>query len=59
MQPRTETPKAALWTWQEVCRYFRVTRRTLQRWVKDGTFPAPVRIGRGTVRWRAADVLKL
>lgn len=30
---------------------------TLWRWVKDGKFPQPVKLGPGSTRWRESDVL--
>jgi hypothetical protein len=32
-------------------------RRTIRRWVQQGTFPAPVKLGGGGLaRWRLSDV---
>ena len=31
---------------------------TLWRWVKAGTFPAPVKLGSNTTAWLASDVQK-
>lgn len=33
-----------------------VGKSTIFRWVEQGMFPAPVRIGRGFCRWRTEDV---
>jgi len=33
-----------------------VTKPTIYRWMKEGLFPAPVKIGGGTVRWLEADL---
>lgn len=40
---------------EELAKRWRITRRTLDNWEKDGRIPAPVRIGR-TVRYRLSDV---
>ncbi len=29
---------------------------TIWRWIKAGTFPAPIRLGPGIVAWRGADL---
>ncbi|MEV9633324.1 AlpA family phage regulatory protein [Burkholderia pseudomallei] len=33
-----------------------VKKTTLYRWIREGTFPAPVRLGTRSVGWHAADV---
>lgn len=33
-----------------------VSRATLWRWAKNGNFPAPVKLGRNSVGWRASEV---
>lgn len=33
-----------------------ISRATLFRWVKDGKFPAPVKLGEKVSAWRAQDV---
>lgn len=35
---------------------YRISRPTLWRWVAQGRFPNPVKLGPQTTRWRAADV---
>lgn len=40
----------------EVCERFKVSRGTLQRWIKAGFFPAPVKIGPRTIRFRSVDL---
>lgn len=40
----------------EVARLLGVNARTLRRLVLAGELPAPVRIGKRTVRWRRGDV---
>lgn len=43
---------------REVCLALGISRSTLDRQVKAGTLPSPVRFGR-TVRWRPADIAEL
>lgn len=33
-----------------------MSRRTIERWVRDGRFPRPYKLGGSTLRWRRADV---
>lgn len=41
----------------ELRRLVKVNKRTIQRWVKNGSFPGPVEVGGGGLaRWRRADV---
>ena len=40
----------------EVCRLVGVCRSTIYRWVSEGCFPQPVRIGERAVRWRVDDL---
>ena len=42
----------------EVANRYRISRPTIWRWVKNGTFPKPVRLGEGSTRWRLADLEK-
>lgn len=40
----------------EVLRTTGVSTATLYRWIKDGHFPAPVKLGPNSVAWRASVV---
>ena len=40
----------------EVCLLVGVCRSTVYRWVSEGSFPQPVRIGERAVRWRIDDI---
>ena len=40
---------------REVCERMRCGRSTLWRWVKDGDFPKPLKIG-GMTRWKESVV---
>lgn len=39
-----------------VCKHLQVTNRTIQRWIRDGNFPPPVRLSPRCLRWRVEDV---
>ena len=39
-----------------VCSITTKSKPTIYRWVKNGLFPAPVRIGPNSVAWRAQDI---
>ena len=41
---------------REVCNVLSVSRTTLWRRVRDGSFPAPLRLSDNIVGWRVADV---
>lgn len=41
---------------QEIVERLGIGRSTLFRWVKEGSFPQPIRAGRRFTRWRLSDV---
>jgi len=41
---------------QEIEAKFTVSRATIYRWIKAGTFPQAIHIGTNMVRWRASDI---
>ena len=41
---------------QQVEKLFQVSRPTLYRWIKQGKFPKPIRLGANMVRWKASDI---
>lgn len=43
---------------EKVARILDTTVRTLRRWVKEGKFPAPVRVA-GVKRWRAVEIQRI
>jgi predicted DNA-binding transcriptional regulator AlpA len=49
--------EAGCLTAQCVASIFQISKRTLFRKVAMREVPAPVRIGKGTVRWRRKDIL--
>ncbi len=40
----------------ELCELVGVCRSTVYRWISEGSFPQPVRIGERAVRWRIDDI---
>ncbi|RHZ95342.1 AlpA family phage regulatory protein [Cereibacter sphaeroides] len=42
---------------KQVAERYGVSRATIWRWVKTGTFPRPVTFSPGCVRWSEAEVL--
>lgn len=43
-----------LLTLKEVCEIFRVTRWTIDNWIKEGRFPKPLR--KGFLRWPEGEI---
>ncbi|MDE0237493.1 MAG: AlpA family phage regulatory protein [bacterium] len=41
---------------RDVCARYGISTTTLHRWVSGGEFPAPVRLGGRSVRWRVSDL---
>lgn len=35
---------------------YSVSRSTIWRWLKEGKFPKPIRLGEGSTRWRLSDL---
>ena len=42
---------------EDVAKRFGVARSTIWRWVKQGLFPQPYRLGPSTTRWQEKDIL--
>lgn len=40
----------------EVAIRYNVSRPTIWRWVKNGQFPKPIKLGMGSSRWRLTDL---
>lgn len=40
----------------EVAKRYKVSRPTIWRWVSDGNFPRPIKLGTGSTRWRFSDL---
>ena len=57
MKPNTTTTTTAHWLDVEaVAERFGVSKNTIWRWVREGKFPAPVKLGENCTRWRIADI---
>ena len=41
---------------REVLALLSVSRSTLNRWIREGAFPRPVKLGKRAVRWRRSDI---
>ena len=41
---------------EQVAKRFSVSKDTIWRWKRNGEFPAPVKLGGTTTRWRLADI---
>ncbi|MFB9953414.1 helix-turn-helix transcriptional regulator [Rhizobium puerariae] len=48
-----------LLTSEDIVSEFKITPRTLHRWISEGRFPTPLRVGKGRSRrrWYEADVI--
>lgn len=40
----------------EVAIRYNISRPTIWRWVKQGKFPKPVKLGGGTSRWKLSEL---
>lgn len=47
---------SALVRLDEVCQMVGVSRSAIYKWMNEGRFPKPVRVGHRAVRWRIAEV---
>ncbi|ALV90965.1 MULTISPECIES: helix-turn-helix transcriptional regulator [Pantoea] len=36
---------------RDVCHHLRISRSTLDRWIRNGDFPAPLKVGKKVVGW--------
>ena len=43
---------------EQVARRYDVSTDSIWRWARKKKFPAPVRVGGGTTRWRRADIIE-
>jgi excisionase family DNA binding protein len=49
----------AYYTTREVAHLFRVSPQTVTRWVTEGRFPPPLRVGRRRLLWDTESVRRL
>jgi len=52
----TETSATLYLSVDQVATRFNVSKDTIWRWKRNGDFPAPVKLGGTTTRWRLADI---
>ena len=41
---------------QDLESLFQISRATIYRWVKEGSFPKPIHLGANMVRWKVSDI---
>jgi prophage regulatory protein len=41
----------------DLCKFLSVSRSSIYKWISDGTFPEPVRLGQRMVRWRIEAIV--
>lgn len=41
---------------KELSERYSVSRATIWRWVKEGHFPAPIKIAANSTRWKLSDI---
>ena len=56
MQSETKTVLREVLSDDDVAEHFDVSTRTIWRWVADGDFPAPLRIGRRMRYWDSVQI---
>ncbi|SAI47639.1 transcriptional regulator [Bordetella ansorpii] len=56
-QPPAALSRDALYSWTDIAPFVRVGRETWRRYIKAGTAPAPVQLGKRCSRYRGSDVL--
>ena len=56
MKPSTTTPEQTFLSVRLVANRYGVSPNTIWRWVREGKFPAPVKLGENCTRWRIADI---
>jgi prophage regulatory protein len=42
---------------RDVTTRLRISRPTLWRWCREGSFPLPIRLGKNTIAWRERDII--
>ena len=43
-------------TRQQIEKLFQISRPTIYRWIKEGKFPAQIRLGANMVRWKTSHL---
>lgn len=52
----SSSPEKTYLTDKEVASHFNVSTDSIRRWIREGHFPKPMRIGTGTSRWLRTDI---
>lgn len=52
----TAAPTPRFWRWRAVCSFAGISKATLERRIKAGDFPQPVKLGPNTIAWPADEV---
>lgn len=52
----SSTPATYYLSVEQVAKRFSVSKDTIWRWKRNGEFPAPVKLGGTTTRWRLSDI---
>lgn len=53
----TKQNNIELWRWRELKKHIPFGRTTIWAMCKNGTFPAPCKIGKSAIAWRSDEVL--
>lgn len=56
MLPPLQQVTSTLLNVSQVASRLNVSSATIWRWVRQDEFPAPVKLSRGTTRWRLSDI---
>ena len=41
---------------KQLSEFLEVSRQTIWRWVREGKFPTPIKLGQNCTRWKLSDV---
>jgi predicted DNA-binding transcriptional regulator AlpA len=55
-QPEPTTTIETLLEPDALASLFGVSKQTIRRWWQAGVFPAPLRVGRRSIRWRLSEI---
>jgi excisionase family DNA binding protein len=47
-----------LLTPDEVCQFFKISKRTRERWLHDGRIPKPIKVGPQQNRWLRSECME-
>ena len=52
----SSSPEKTYLTDKDVAAHFNVSTDSIRRWIREGHFPKPMRIGTGTSRWLRTEI---